>query len=229
MKLPDILSEARIDDAAKLVRKYYGKTFKDGLPRTGSRFDTWAGGGDKKEVANRITADDIVAVSFLSIDFPPQAAIGLLDSHADKATEILECIPANIDLAEVKGEDREALIGNESAAQKLWELLRGTSASRWGVGPTTASKIRARKRPRLIPIYDSVVGPLMGLKDSAGQWNTWHEALAGDSPLPQRLTVIRELSGISEHISNLRTMDVVLWMHGKNLGMGANVDRHRLN
>lgn len=229
MELPDILSADRIDEAGELVRDYYGKTFKNGLPRTGSHFDVWAGGGDKKQVQNRITADDIVAVSFLSIDFPAQAAIGLLGGRAKDVTALLEDIPANIDLADVTAEKREELIGNDSKAQKLWELLRGTNDSRWGVGPTTASKIMARKRPRLIPIYDSVVGPLMGLEDSAGQWATWYEAVAGNSALPRRLTLIRELSGISEQISDLRTMDVVLWMHGKNLGMGANVDRHRAN
>ena len=74
----------------------------------------------------------------------------------------------------------------------------------------------ARKRPKLIPIYDSVVGPLMGLnRNSLDQWSTWHTALTDGTGLPQRLQEIRRVSGISDPISDLRVMDIVLWMHGK--------------
>lgn len=86
-------------------------------------------------------------------------------------------------------------------------------------GPTTASKIMARKRPRLSPIYDSVVGPLMGLNTSDSQWRVWHTALTDGTSLPERLRTIPEISGVDPRISELRTMDVVLWMHGKKLGM----------
>jgi hypothetical protein len=73
----------------------------------------------------------------------------------------------------------------------------------------------ARKRPRLIPIYDSIVRPLMGLKDSRGHWAAFHEALTDGSDLSARLQVIRAGAGISEAISDLRTMDIILWMYGK--------------
>ncbi|NHW47135.1 hypothetical protein HAV21_09555 [Paenarthrobacter sp. MSM-2-10-13] len=219
MTLPKILSQSKIDEAAALVGEYYTKLYRNDLPQTGSRFDDWAGGGDKREVAHVITADDVLAVSFLSVHVTARAAIGLIETHADEVAELLERIPTDLDLSAVAPHEYAEVLGSQSPANQLWRLLRGSDSYRWGVGPTTASKIMARKRPRLMPIYDSVVGPLMGLNNSDTQWRTWHAALTDGGGLPERLTAIREKSGIVLPISRLRTMDVVLWMHGKKLGM----------
>lgn len=215
VKLPDILSEGSIDPAATLVSAYYRLTTKNLPAYTGSLFNAWTGGGDAPGVANRITSDDLVAVSFLSVDVPGEAAIGILDTHAGKVSALLEQIPANLDLAKVTAEDFESLLGDNSPAHELWHVLRARDTGRWGVGETTASKLMARKRPNMIPIYDSVVGPVMGLKDSRGQWKSWHAALTDGSGLPQRLEEIRNRSCITDPISDLRVMDIVLWMHGK--------------
>ncbi|MET3366938.1 UNVERIFIED_CONTAM: hypothetical protein ABIE34_000159 [Jeotgalibacillus campisalis] len=219
MKLPDILTEDRTDEAAALVNKYYTKLYRHGLPQTGSRFDDWAGGGDRTDIANVFTADDVLSVSFLSVQVPAPAAIGLVETHGGDVTALLEQIPTDLDLASVTSEDYETLLGPNSPANALWRLLRGSDTYRWGIGPTTASKILARKRPRLFPIYDSIVGPLMGLPTAEGQWETWHKVLTDGSGLPDRLQAIKAESGIEHDISDLRTMDVILWMHGKELGM----------
>ena len=81
MPLPDILDDDHIDDAAKLLGAYYTTYQHAGLPRTGSRFDSWAGGGDAPGMANRVTADDVVAVSFLSSRFRP-SRLRSLETHA---------------------------------------------------------------------------------------------------------------------------------------------------
>jgi len=224
MALPYILSSEHVDEAAALVTEYYTKLYRNDAPQTGSRFDNWAGGGDCGEAADIVTADDVLAVSFLSVQVPAAAAIGLLETYRAKVTSLLEEIPTDLDLAVVASDDYEDLLGAQSPATKLWHLLRGTDTYRWGIGPTTASKIMARKRPRLIPIYDSVVGPLMNLNDHGTQWRTWHTALTDGSGLPERLRAIRETSGIDAQISDLRTMDVVLWMHGKKLGLTVQED-----
>ncbi|MBO1266636.1 DUF6308 family protein [Arthrobacter cavernae] len=224
MTLPEILTSEHVNNAAALVRDYYTKVYRHDLPRTGSRFDNWAGGGDRSEIANEITADDLVAVSLLSIRFPATAAIGILETRSDDIAGLLEQIPTDRALHEVDAKDYEGFLGSDSPANKLWRLLRGTDTYRWGVGATTASKILARKRPHLIPIYDSVVAPLMGLESADGQWTRWHAALTGDRGLAERLHAIREQSEINLQISDLRIMDVVLWMHGKNLGMTVQDD-----
>lgn len=217
MKLPEILDSVHVEQAAALVKDYYTKTNNRGDIQTGARFESWMGGGDAAEVVNTITADDLIAVTFLSVDVPAPAAIGILETHKGKISELLEQIPADLDLANLSVEDFASTLGQDSAAIQLWRLLRQSDAERWGVGPTTASKIMARKRPRLIPIYDSVIGSVMEMKNSDKQWSFWHEVLTDGSGLPERLKKIQEKSGVASEASALRIMDVVLWKHGKKL------------
>lgn len=217
MSIPEILDAHHINEAASLVRDYYTQIHRHGAPLTGARFDTWAGGGDNRQAVNTITADDLIAVTFLSVEVPAAAAIGILETYKERISELLELLPADVDLANLSQVQFDALLGECSPALELWQLLRGDSSDRWGIGPTTASKIMARKRPRLIPIFDSAVGPLMGLDNSLRQWNVWHGALSGNTILQDRIKTIQELSGVAADASALRIMDVVLWKHGKNL------------
>ncbi|MEI2276699.1 DUF6308 family protein [Paenarthrobacter ilicis] len=219
MTLPEILKADHTEDAAALVRKYYTHLYRHDIVQTGSRFDDWAGGGDRPKIANVITADDILAVSFLSVQVPAPAAIGLIESRANEVSELLAQIPTNLDLASVSSDDYDHYLGPRSPANALWRLLRGSDTYRWGIGPTTASKIMARKRPRLIPIFDSIVGPLMGHTTCDDQWETWHSVLTNGMDLSNRLKSIREKAAIAQDISDIRTMDVVLWMHGKEIGL----------
>lgn len=217
MTYPEILDAHHVDKAVGLVRRYYLPLPGNSTARTGTRFDDWAEGGDHPDVVNRITADDLVAVSFLSVDIKGRAAIGVLEKHADEISELLRQIPVDVDLWKA---DIGTLNSAESAEYKLWNLLRGhTHGTTWGIGPTRASKIMARKRPRLIPIYDSVVHPLMGLQNSGAQWTTWHAALTDETGLPERLNRIRKESEAPEYLSALRVMDIVLWMHGIERGL----------
>lgn len=215
MALPTILTEGNEEEAARLVAAYYRRT-ADGLPAyTGSYFNSWSGGGDSGENRDAITADDLIAVSFLSVKIPGEAAIGFLDTHKDKISSLLMDIPGDRALSEVSPAAFRKILGKDSAAMELWHVLRGRDTGKWDVGRTKASKIMARKRPHLIPIYDSIVAPQMGLKNSDDQWITWHGAFMENHGLPQRLQQIRDKSGVEEPISDLRVMDIVLWMDGK--------------
>ncbi|MFB8369829.1 DUF6308 family protein [Pseudarthrobacter sp. NPDC055928] len=222
MALPDILSQGNEEEAARLLAVYY-RRLSDGLPAyTGSYFNSWAGGGDISANANTITADDLIAVSFLSVDIPGEAAIGFLDTHKNRISDLLKKIPTDRHLADVSIKEFPTMFGEKSAATELWHVLRGRETGRWGVGETRASKIMARKRPRLIPIYDSVVGPLMGLQgNSKGQWAVWHGAFIEHPGLTPRLRTIYNLSGVKDSISDIRVMDIVLWMHGKQPPLAA--------
>lgn len=224
MTLPDILDDDHIDAAAKLLSAYYRLTTA-GLPvYTGSLFNSWAGGGDAPGVVNRVTADDLIAVSFLALDVPGEAAFGILKTHAALISDLLAQIPADLDMADMQADDFDKLLGEDSAALELWHVLRGRDTGRWGMGGTRTSKLIARKRPQLIPIYDSIVGPMMGLKkNSLGQWNRWHTVLTDGTGLPQRLQEIRRVSEISDPISDLRVLDIVLWMNGKQYPRSADV------
>lgn len=212
MKLPVILDENHVGEAAALVTGYYTKKRKRGGLQTGARYESWTGGGDNPDLANTVTAEDLIAVTFLSVQVPAPAAIGILETCKDEISGLLELIPTGQDLADVTAERFDSLLGPGSAAWQLWSVLCRTHDDRWGIGSTTASKMMARKRPRLIPIYDSVVGPLMGLKDSDDQWTTWHAVLRGSAWLPARLSEIQMGSGVAADATALHIVDVVLWM-----------------
>ncbi|UWX96790.1 DUF6308 family protein [Arthrobacter zhaoxinii] len=214
-----LLEEISTAEAARLLRNYYTKPGLKGRVRTGARFDTWAGGGDAPDVVNTITADDMLAASFLSVPFEPTAVIGLLDERRVDISALLSRIPFDLDLADLKDGDFEAVLGVGSPAWKLWDVLRGNDLEekeKWGIGPTRASKLMARKRPRLIPIWDSVVQTQTESKGSLNQWTDWHEALTEDGcALAHHLDDVQELAKLPHRISRLRAMDVVLWMRGR--------------
>lgn len=221
MELPAILTDKdQIGEAVTLLHAYFNEPTRSGLPRTGSRFDSWRGGGDRPESVNVLTEDDIVAVSFLGMRVTGEAAFGLLDTHRENITELLKEIPHDTDLADVSPSDINRFIGSgRSEASQLWSIFTNAEGTKWDIGATKASKLLARKRPRLIPIYDSVIDRVTGLGGTARkQWTDWHEVLT-ETDLPQHLDNIRALSGISETISQLRVMDVVLWMHGMKHGL----------
>ena len=74
----------------------------------------------------------------------------------------------------------------------------------------------ARKRPRLVPIYDSVVARISGIGDY--HWEPLRHALRANS-LQERLLDLREQAGLGPHVSALRVLDVVTWMEGKAAGV----------
>lgn len=223
MKIPAILTEEQAGNAVTLLGNYYAMPLASGRTRTGAHYDTWAGGGDAPGVVNILTADDLLAASFLSVRFSPRACIGILDHRREEVTALLEQIPADLDLADLSHDDFKRVLGEGSPAWQLWDLLRGndgTEKENWGIGPTKASKLLARKRPRLIPIWDSVVREEAGLRNSLTQWSDWHEVLtANGGVLAKHLDDIQRRANLPHPISRLRAMDVVLWMHGTGGGV----------
>ncbi len=201
-RLPTALAD---DDsrAVTYLRTYYGL---DGGPAyTGSYFDAWGPTQD----SDRFTAEDVVAVSFLSVFVPPMAAHRLLVTEADRYAELLHSLGPDRDLV-----DEDEPIDASWPARRLNRALLELP----DVGPTRAAKLIARKRPRLIPIYDSVVAEVTNAFTS--QWEPLRQTLrADDGALHHRLVRLRELTGLAAHISPLRVYDVVTWMEGKDRGL----------
>ena len=151
-------------------------------------------------------ADDVVAVSLLSVAVPGRAAIQVLVLDQRRFETLLEDIGPDRDLA------TEGFIA-EPDFRPAWELWRALDALP-GLGPTTVSKLMARKRPRLIPIFDSVIDATV-LGGGGVLWAPMHTALReGDHALHNRLLRIRTLAGLNESISALRIFDVLAWMDG---------------
>ncbi len=200
------------DDAVVLVRRYFDRQDTDD-EFTGSFFDEWRVGDP-----NEITADDLLAVEFLGVAVPPRAARAVLGPHRARIRLWLEAAGEDRDLA---GSPGRALHEDE-ALVALWRLLTGHR----DVGPVIASKILARKRPRLVPIVDRKVCDLVGVHDH--YWLAWGELFERHPHLDRRLQELRRASGAGPHVSTLRVLDVALWMHATHDVVGDLVTRRRL-
>ena len=86
--MPDLQGQR----AVKNVQRYYNPKGKF----SGRFFEFLGGGGDHAGVANTFTAEDIVAVSMLSVDIPGAAAIQILQTGA--FSDHLAQIPVGVDL-----------------------------------------------------------------------------------------------------------------------------------
>ena len=97
---------------------------------------------------------------FLSVTVSPRAAHALLAERRDEFAGLLSAVGPDRDLV-----DEAEPFADDSPEWQLMGELRGLP----GVGPTIASKLLARKRPRLRPIYglggcacDGYAHPAMG-------------------------------------------------------------------
>jgi hypothetical protein len=196
-------SDRAIDD----LTAYFEPGRRPGTaPRySGSRFEFLGGGGDRPETANRITYDDLVAVTMLSVDVPGDVALALLEG--DLGPDIarhLERIPVDVGI-----EDPAAagLFATSSHARVAWDLLEEPH----GMGWVITGKLLARKRPRLIPVYDRVVRCAFGRPDGAWNWLLGMFA-ADEGRLADALLAARGAAGVPERVSLLRVLDVITWM-----------------
>lgn len=178
---------------------------------TGAHFNSLA--VDAKS-PDTFTAGDLYAVSTLSVTVPVQVGIALLENQPSEFDELLQQIPQE-KLQSLSPDEFKKHLGAESPAQQLWDLLRRNAAGdkRWGIGPTTASKMLARKRPHLIPIEDSVVDRAIE-RGRRSSWELWWEALREDDYLENRAESLREQIDRPE-LSTLRILDVLLWMSAR--------------
>ena len=209
--MPTILEPEFAPLAVALLRDYYHGTNGQSW-FTGARFEAIGGSWNDPANANVITAGDVVALSCLSINLPGAAAVRILETQAGPIAEWLAAMP---EIGFPLWEATDVEIGPKSAAAELWWLLRG---GRDQVGRTTASKLMARKRADLIPIYDSVVASALGLTDANGYWETVRQLMLTSrdgSPLHERLRAMADDAELSALVTPLRVFDVLVW-YGHN-------------
>jgi hypothetical protein len=177
------------DQAVEELRWYFGIGQPPGAASfTGRRFEHLAGGGDRPEAANAVTADDLIAVQTLSVTIPAEAALDLLEGRLGaRLSDLLYEIPNRVDMAEADAAD----LAPGSPADAAWRLLTGQP----GIGWVTAGKLLARKRPRFLPVYDQVVRCVLGRP--ASFWLDLHAALrADDRALHHELVALRRSARI---------------------------------
>ncbi len=142
-----------------------------------------------------LVLDDLLAATLLDISWRP-LAIRRLTSSSDFVASQLAGIPHDLDLWDAKP---EVLKSVSDLHQWLDDLP--------GVGSVIASKLLARKRPRLVPIHDDVV--LRVLTPPKNQfWATLATALT-EPVLRDDIEALRP-DGVPSP-SLLRLLDVAIW------------------
>jgi hypothetical protein len=105
------------------------------------------------------------------------------------------------------------VVADGSPADQAWRLLLDLQDVGWVI----AGKLLARKRPRLLPVYDRVVRCAVGRPPSF--WLALHTALREDNAaLYRQLLELRQAAGLPETVSALRVCDVAVWMNHRALG-----------
>ncbi|MEV0695868.1 DUF6308 family protein [Streptomyces sp. NPDC050388] len=194
------------------LRRYFGIGLPPGVAAyTGSRFEHLAGGGDRLEVADRITAEDLVAVQTLSVTVPASVALDILEGPLGAGLSgLLHAIPRDIDMVEAEVSD----LALGSPAARAWQLLEDQPDVGWVI----AGKLLARKRPRLLPVYDKVVRCALG-RPRPSFWLALHAVLREDDcALHRQLLELRQAAGLPETVSALRVCDVAVWMNHRAVG-----------
>jgi hypothetical protein len=188
--------------AERHLRAYFHQELEpDGSGRTfplfsGALFEPLAASSPPDE----ITEADLVAVTALGVSMPPRAAAWLLDGDGRETTrDLLTEVGPDRPITDVDVDD----LDHGSPAAELWELLRGLP----DVGPVTAGKLLAAKRPSLIPVWDQHVQAATQAPDGA----FWRAMRAGLLDHRRPYEDLRE--NLALKVSLLRVVDVVIWMH----------------
>lgn len=209
MKLPESLAPGASERAVYLLSRYYRVPELPATGYTGARFDSFDPFGTRSDSTNVFTAEDLVAVTFLSVEVPPRAAHQLLVEDRGRFSELLTALGPDRDFARVVDVSEDGF----SEAWNLWRELNTVV----GLGPTKVSKLMARKRPRLIPIIDSVVREHV-YRGSDSYWVALHETLnanhADGLDLHDYLGQLRREAGLGPEVTALRVFDVLAWMDG---------------
>jgi len=145
---------------------------------------------------DEIIADDLLAVSLLDIIWRPQAIRVLLGSNQQQLSGLLAAIPQATDLWEASSDAIRPI-------DALWDALTAID----GVGAASATKLLARKRPRLCPISDSVVNKAVDVPH-----RTWDvlRCLMQDPGARADVEALRPAAAAGAGL--LRILDVALWV-----------------
>jgi hypothetical protein len=161
-------------------------------PFAGRTFDSIGSNSNCK-----ITCGDLLAVSLLDIHWDPRTVRRLLQEGIPEIEHCLTRIGIETDLWEATDTELRA-------ADELWSVLCGLR----GVQDAVASKLLARKRPRMAPITDSVIVAAVGTRGKT--WPTLRRCFQDDA-FRGSVKELRQCPE-AEDVSLLRIFDVAMWM-----------------
>ncbi len=205
---------------ADLIRAYF-RVAENGTKKfTGAAFDRPSGVPDPQ--ADFFTESDLLGLSLLSVpvggEIVRDLRAGLFDEElrdfGHSLNSLLATVPKNVRFENSLDDETFTLhLAQGSPADTLWKALRQASIQQsWGFGDTRISKLLATKRPKLLPIFDSVVGAAFGYDHAAEHWNDLRALLQIESVLEGLQTSV---SDSGSDISAIRALDIILWMELK--------------
>jgi Family of unknown function (DUF6308) len=207
----DIPARLRDEDFATSLVKRYLATDTAGRARySGAYFERIGGGGDREDIANQFTAEDLLAVTMLSVRIEGYHALEILRYQAGKLNGLLSQIPHDLALQDPRA---TAHIAKSGPAWRLWDTICDIEPRPQSnrIGPVAAGKLLARKRPRLLPVYDSRIKKVLNRPRTDNQWwHDLHDQLINDPGLIQELEAVRNRADAG-HMSLLRVFDVMCW------------------
>ncbi len=145
---------------------------------------------------DEITPDDLLAVTLLDIIWRPHVVRILLGSQHGELSSMLAAIPGDLDLWDADDEVSERI-------DVLWNALMAID----GIGTASATKLLARKRPRLCPISDSVV--VKAVRVPGRTWDVLR-CLLRDPASRAQVEALRPAAAADASL--LRILDVILWI-----------------
>jgi hypothetical protein len=203
----ELLRILRDDRSVPDLRTYFDiDTPNDHPAYTGARFDTLDDGGARDGVRNSITPYDLLAVACLGVTVPTRIALELVEGGplGREITALLRDIPTNVALGEANA---SRLVRGNTPVRRAWSLLNTSDNVRWEI----AGKVLARKRPRLIPVWDNVARCAYG-RPTGNEWLWLDELLRRDGRLGEKLDELHRAADLSKLVSHLRVLHVVVWM-----------------
>ena len=151
--------------------------------------------------ADEFTADDLLAVALLDITWRPQVVRVLLQTHREQFAELLADIPTDVDLWDASDVTLKQV-------DIMWDVLTSIE----GIGTASATKLLARKRPRLCPISDSLV--IKAIDVPGRTWDVLRQLLQDPGARADVEALRPAAAGAA---SLLRILDVALWVsHSKS-------------
>ena len=180
---------------------------------------------------HRFTTGDLLALTMLQVQASPAVVRRLTEPSRTRAVleRMLshEHLPADSDLALADTATLVDMAALHGAVKQALSATESPDANPW----VTASKLTARKRPDLFPVRDSVVSGHLGLNTGGKQnyevdWQVFRRLLQDDgirAGLDQVVDEAARRPGVVVGSPNrrLRHLDVVLWMHARELAKAA--------
>jgi hypothetical protein len=132
------------------VKRYLATDTAGRARYSGAYFEQIGGGGDRDDIANQFTAEDLLAVTMLSVRIEGYPALEILHYQAGKLNDMLSQIPRDVALQDPQA---AAHIAKGGPAWRLWDAIcdiEPRPESNW-IGPVAASKLLGTQAPAPAP------------------------------------------------------------------------------